>query len=66
MTHIKNIVGVEINSSLDDIVYIALEKVFSRIPVFKDSIDAIVGIIIVKDLLCLVGNDNKDICYKIC
>ncbi len=60
MTHRKNIVGVEINSSLDDIVYIALEKGFSRIPVFKDSIDAIVGIIIVKDLLCLVGNDNKD------
>ena len=60
MTHRKNIVGVEINSSLDDIVYIALEKGFSRIPVFKESIDAIVGIIIVKDLLCLVGNDNKD------
>lgn len=60
MTHRKNIVGVEINSSLDDIVYIALDKGFSRIPVFKDSIDAIVGIIIVKDLLCLVGNDNKD------
>ena len=60
MTHRKNIVGVEINSSLDDIVYIALEKGFSRIPVFKDSIDAIVGIIIVKDLLCLVGNNNKD------
>ena len=60
MTHRKNIVGVEINSSLDDIVYIALEKGFYRIPVFKDSIDAIVGIIIVKDLLCLVGNNNKD------
>ena len=46
MTHRKNIVGVDVNSSLDDIVYIALEKGFS--------------IIIVKDLLCLVGNENKD------
>lgn len=60
MTHRKNIVGVDVNSSLDDIVYIALEKGFSRIPVYKESIDAIVGIIIVKDLLCLVGNENKD------
>lgn len=60
MTHRTNIVGVDISSSLDDIVYIALDKGFSRIPVYKDSIDAIVGIIIVKDLLCLVGNNDKD------
>lgn len=60
MTHRTNIVGVEMESSLDDIVYIALEKGFSRIPVYKESIDAIIGIVIVKDLLCLVGNDNKD------
>lgn len=60
MTHRTNIVGVDIDSSLDDIVYIALDKGFSRIPVYKGSIDAIVGIIIVKDLLCLVGNDDKD------
>ena len=60
MTHRTNIVGVEMESSLDDIVFIALEKGFSRIPVYKESIDAIIGIVIVKDLLCLVGNDNKD------
>lgn len=60
MTHRTNIVGVEVDSPLDDIVYIALEKGFSRIPVYKDNIDAIIGIVIVKDLLCLVGNNNKD------
>ena len=60
MTHRTNVVGVEIDSSLDDIVYIALEKGFSRIPVYKENIDAIIGIVIVKDLLCLVGNNNKD------
>lgn len=60
MTHRTNIIGVNIDSSLDDIVYLALDKGFSRIPVYKGSIDAIVGIIIVKDLLCLVGNDDKD------
>ena len=60
MTHRTNIVGVEIDSPLEDIVYIALEKGFSRIPVYKDNIDAIIGIVIVKDLLCLVGNENRD------
>lgn len=60
MTHRTNIVGVEIDSPLEDIVYIALEKGFSRIPIYKENIDAIIGIVIVKDLLCLVGNENKD------
>lgn len=60
MTHRTNIVGVEIDSPLEDIVYIALEKGFSRIPIYKENIDAIIGIVIVKDLLCLVGNKNKD------
>jgi len=60
MTHRTNVVGVEIDSPLEDIVYIALEKGFSRIPIYKENIDAIIGIVIVKDLLCLVGNKNKD------
>lgn len=65
MTHRTNIVGVEINSSLDDIVYLALDKGFSRVPVYEETIDAIVGIVIVKDLLCLIGNKHPDdICIK--
>lgn len=55
MTHRTNIVGVERNVSLDDIIYLALDMGFSRIPVYEGNIDKIVGIIIVKDLLCLVG-----------
>lgn len=58
MTHRVNIVGVEVNETLDDIIYIALEEGFSRMPVYEGSIDKILGIIIVKDLLCLVGSDN--------
>ena len=60
MTHRVNIIAVDINESLDDIIYIALEEGFSRMPVYEGSIDKIVGIIIVKDLLCLVGNENLD------
>ncbi len=59
MTHRTNIVGVDMSVSLDDIIYLALDMGFSRIPVYEDSIDRIVGIIIVKDLLCLVGKDRE-------
>ena len=57
MTHRVNITAVAEEESLDDIVYLALEEGFSRIPVYRGSIDNIVGIIIVKDLLCLIGNE---------
>ncbi|MCL2696584.1 MAG: hemolysin family protein [Oscillospiraceae bacterium] len=58
MTHRVNIIGIEAGTKLDDIIYIALDEGFSRIPVYKGSIDKIIGIIIVKDLLCLVGGDK--------
>lgn len=59
MTHRTNIVGVDINSiTLDDLIYLALDMGFSRIPVYEESVDKIIGIVIVKDLLCLVGKDE--------
>ncbi|MGN1423524.1 MAG: hemolysin family protein [Oscillospiraceae bacterium] len=66
MTHRTSIVGVDIDSiTLDDIIYLALDMGFSRIPVYKGSIDSIVGIIIVKDLLCLIGKkDLSDFAVK--
>ncbi len=60
MTHRVNITAVSEEESLDDIVYLALEEGFSRIPVYRESIDDIVGIIIVKDLLCLIGSDDTE------
>lgn len=62
MTHRTNIVGVDINTiTLDDLIYLALDMGFSRIPVYDESIDKIIGIVIVKDLLCLIGkNDLSD------
>ncbi len=60
MTHRVNIVAVDVKESLDNIIYIALEEGFSRMPVYEGSIDKIIGIIIVKDLLCLIGSKNLD------
>lgn len=59
MTHRTNIVGVDINTiTLDDLIYLALDMGFSRIPVYEESVDKIIGIVIVKDLLCLIGRDD--------
>lgn len=59
MTHRTSIVGVDINNiTLDDLIYLALDMGFSRIPVYEESIDKITGIIVVKDLLCLVGKTD--------
>lgn len=60
MTHRVNIAAVEENVKTDDIVYLALEEGFSRIPVYRESIDNIIGIILVKDLLCLIGKENPE------
>lgn len=59
MTHRTNIVGVDINTiTLDDLIYLALDMGFSRIPVYEESVDRIIGIVIVKDLLCLIGKSD--------
>lgn len=59
MTHRTSIVGVDIRTTtLDDLIYLALDMGFSRIPVYEGTIDRIIGIIIVKDLLCLIGKQD--------
>ncbi|MCH5205895.1 MAG: HlyC/CorC family transporter [Oscillospiraceae bacterium] len=59
MTHRTSIVGVDINTiTLDDLIYLALDMGFSRIPVYEESVDKILGIVIVKDLLCLIGKTD--------
>lgn len=59
MTHRTSIVGVDVKSiTLDDLIYLALEMGCSRIPAYEESVDKIVGIVIVKDLLCLIGKGD--------
>lgn len=55
MTHRTEISAVEDTAALSDIMEIAIHEGFSRIPVYKDDLDDIVGIIFVKDLLKYVG-----------
>ncbi len=60
MTHRTDIIGLDINDKISDIVYLAINKGFSRMPVYENSVDKIIGIIYVKDFLCLVGCEKPE------
>lgn len=57
MTHRTDISAVEVTDDIGDVIQIALEEGYSRIPVFEDDLDNILGILYVKDLLPFVGSD---------
>ena len=60
-----DMVAVERNMTADDILNIAQETGFSRIPVYDKTIDNIKGILYVKDLLPLTKNDKEKEWYSI-
>ncbi|GAB4334947.1 MAG: hemolysin family protein [Dehalococcoidia bacterium] len=55
-----DIAAAEVGSSLRDVAMLATERGYSRIPVYRDSIDDIVGIAYAKDLLQAVLNGGAD------
>jgi putative hemolysin len=56
MTHRTDVVAAEDTSSVEDVVAVAMENGYSRIPVYHEDLDHVTGIIYVKDLLPYVGN----------
>lgn len=60
MTHRTDIVGLDVNDKIQTIVYLGINEGFSRLPVYENDIDNIIGVIYVKDLLCLIGCQNLD------
>lgn len=67
MTPKKEIFSIDVNSGIDDILSRALESGYSRIPVYKDNPDNIIGVINMKDLLMLSANKDlivmQDVIY---
>lgn len=65
MTPRTDIIAVNVNDSYEDIVKIVNEEAFSRMPVYNEDLDDIIGILHVKDLLLLPNNmilkDHLDI-----
>ena len=55
MTHRTDVNAVEITDSLNDILPLAIESGYSRIPVYEEDLDDVKGILFVKDLLKYVG-----------
>jgi putative hemolysin len=60
MTHRTDIVAVEENKSLYDVVQAAINEGCSRIPIFREDLDNILGIVYVKDLLKFIGTQISE------
>lgn len=58
MTHRTDLWAVSKEDNLTEVIKIAIDEGFSRIPVYDEDIDDIVGIIYAKDLLCLIGEND--------
>ena len=59
MTHRTDIFGIEVNDDIQKKLSKLDEYKYSRIPVYEDSIDNIVGILFVKDLLKYFATNEK-------
>lgn len=53
-----NIAAINIESPQDEIIKFVLEEGYTRMPVYEDSIDNIIGIIYSKDLITLMEHSN--------
>lgn len=60
MTPRIDIVGLPVNASLDEIIEMVTREKYSRIPVYRDSMDYVVGILYTKDLLSLLRGMKED------
>ncbi len=55
------VVGVEADMPLDEIISLATQSTFTKFPVYEDSLDQILGIVHVKELLrAMQSPDNRD------
>lgn len=59
MTPRTDIVAVSVDASIDDILEIIVEESFSRIPVYEESRDNIIGILYIKDIFGLMKKDAE-------
>lgn len=59
-THRKDLVAIPIDSTLDEIIKVITTEKFTRIPVYEEDIDHIVGILHIKDFMNeYIINDNE-------
>ena len=56
MTHRTDVSAVEVNDPVQDAVEISEKEGYSRIPVYEESLDKIIGIVYIKDLIGYIGS----------
>lgn len=57
MTHRMEVISIPANIDLVKLMMLVKSEQYSRIPVYEDNVDNIIGILYVKDLLKLIGED---------
>ena len=55
-----DVVGIETGSSLEDAVQIVMQEGYSRLPLYRGSLDDTIGIVYAKDLLAAFQNKDGD------
>lgn len=65
MTPRTDIIAVDVDATIDEILEVIVEENFSRIPVYENSIDNIIGLLYVKDLFALIKKSTEwEICLR--
>lgn len=59
MIHRKDIYAIDIKSDIDDILKDLDEYKYSRIPVYEENVDNIVGLLFIKDLIANINKKEK-------
>lgn len=59
MTHRKDAIFIELNASIDEVKRTFVEYQYSRIPVYKETRDNVVGILNQKDLFSAISTNKK-------
>ncbi len=60
MTHRTHIAAVDVGATLNDVISLIKNEKYTRIPVYEDNIDNIIGIMHVKDLIQLLEYQGRD------
>lgn len=60
MTPRVDVTGLDVESTFDEVMKVVIESGFARLPVYKDSMDNIQGVLYSRDLLPYVGGKTGD------
>lgn len=60
MTHRMNVAALEVNTSFEQAVAMAISEGYTRFPVYEEHIDNIIGILNVKDLMRFYANGSNE------